>query len=685
MTRVRMLQHFGVNPFLVFDGDYLPGKAVTEQGRHKRREEHRNLGNRLLKDGKLAQAHVEFQKSLDVTPEMARQLIDELKKCSVQYIVAPYEADSQMVYLETQGIISGIISEDSDLLVFGAKCLLTKLDQYGNCIELNKTDFSACKDINLAGWSDTAFRQMAILSGCDYLPSINNMGLKTAYRMIRRYKNIEKVIQMLQFDGKFRVPKGYLESFYQAEITFLHQRVFCPQARSLVFHTQPVKPLDLDNMPFIGAFVDPETALGVACGDLHPMTKLPFTVSKDSPVTLSGNPWSTALMSRNMNQHSRKESSLTNFFTKRPPLSDLDLNSVTPSGQHQLLEVNLTSQASDLLPHPCSNQEKTILNHSKTSISVEVNESFPVAPTSALPKHDSVQRSRLCSDTDPATSTGHSKLHSSPYFTQSSQEENLPLSKSIGSKRKKIQENYLFSNSSIKNAMLCMPSNHQSPTHCANDEEIVHPGQKIDCIITDNNTPLNSQTSITDSNNLEDSNYKLPHQLSINSSTFSPNLSQEKLVSSSNIPASELNFKNKPRQDIMVKEPYILTPPSSLQLEKSTTLPNSQTSKLNRSSKVSKKRLEPRQKTSNSIISIKSTNTPSKSKISIKPAISCAKQVEILPKQRANYDMTQFSSRADLENIFHNVSTGSEDLIIPDSEDESLSPIFTGKLTDYFS
>jgi 5'-3' exonuclease len=39
----------------------------------------------------------------------------------IDYIVAPFEADAQLAYLELQGIIQGIITEDSDLVVFGCK------------------------------------------------------------------------------------------------------------------------------------------------------------------------------------------------------------------------------------------------------------------------------------------------------------------------------------------------------------------------------------------------------------------------------------------------------------------------------------------------------------------------------------------------------------------------------------
>jgi exonuclease-1 len=273
MHRVKMVKYFGVTPYLVFDGDFLPSKASTEASREKRREDSRKAGLEYLKAGKPSQEHQELQKAIDVTPEMARHLIEELKKAGVPYVVAPYEADAQLVYLERQGIINGIISEDSDLLVFGAKRLLTKMDQHGQCVEINRRDFCSVREISLTGWTDAEFRQMAIFSGCDYLEGVGNMGLKTAYRMIRKHKTPERVIRMLQFDGKFKVSENYLAAFKQAELTFLHQRVFCPKAQQIVLLTTPDSSLDVENMPFIGASVEIELARAIAVGDVNPITK----------------------------------------------------------------------------------------------------------------------------------------------------------------------------------------------------------------------------------------------------------------------------------------------------------------------------------------------------------------------------------------------------------------------------
>jgi exonuclease-1 len=457
-----MLQHFGVVPFLIFDGDYLPSKAATEADRAKRREESKRNGLELLNAGKTSQAYLEFQKAVDVTPEMARQLIDELKKTGVQYIVAPYEADAQMVYLERRGIIDGIISEDSDLLVFGAKCLLTKLDQYGNCIEINKADFCACREISLTGWSDTEFRRMAILSGCDYLASINNMGLKTAYRMVRKHKTIEKVLRMLSFDGKFFIPKGYLEAFYQAELTFLHQRVFCPKALALVLHTEPEHPIDVDAMPFIGAHVEPEIAQGVARGDLNPMTKQPIATEKRNKMVTSTTPWSSRQQtprSASTNDVKKGKRIDTFFKAKRVPLAELDINCFTPSpSQQEALRRNSGPWAANPVPRP---------RISRSASEPEPPQSAPPQPrahsgrvhirTPTISNPRPPKRARLCEDNDVVDLPSQKVELGRSRFFASAAEPSPTAGRTARSRRSKKEEINIFSDDSVEDAMLSLP------------------------------------------------------------------------------------------------------------------------------------------------------------------------------------------------------------------------------------
>lgn len=45
----------------------------------------------------------------------------------VDCIVAPYEADAQLAYLNKIGMVQAIITEDSDLLAFGCKKVWKKI------------------------------------------------------------------------------------------------------------------------------------------------------------------------------------------------------------------------------------------------------------------------------------------------------------------------------------------------------------------------------------------------------------------------------------------------------------------------------------------------------------------------------------------------------------------------------
>lgn len=397
-----MLLYFGVTPYLVFDGDNLPSKAGTEADRQKRRRDSKALGLELQRKGSTTAAYQELQKAVDVTPYMARQLIEELRKMAVQYVVAPYEADAQLVYLEREGIVNGIISEDSDMLVFGARTLISKLDQHGDCIEINRADFAACQEVSLTGWTDADFRRMCILSGCDYLPNIPRLGLKTAYRTIRKCKNVERALRTIQFEGQFHVPADYLGNFRQAERTFLYQRVFCPKAGKLVTLTPPESHIKLEELPYIGDDMDPEIAVGVASGDLDPTTKELIDFKPIFPprkVACSIHRRQTLGSSIEL----KPKTPITTFFTpKRRPLAELDPNTLTPSPSQQQLLARHANNSWEASPAPFRpSAVRSAPSNRVSSPLVRGAERTSFLTQAARPSNfQPSKRQRLCSETE---------------------------------------------------------------------------------------------------------------------------------------------------------------------------------------------------------------------------------------------------------------------------------------------
>ncbi|KAJ2547743.1 Rad2 nuclease, partial [Coemansia sp. RSA 1933] len=280
MNRAHMLRHYGVEPYFVFDGGPLPSKRETELERQRNRELRRKQGIDLWNKGRRKEAFEMFQKCVEATPQMAYAVVEQLRAQGFRYVIAPYEADAQLAFLESRGFISAAISEDSDLIVFGCKNIIFKMDQYGDATIFDRTRLDRAKAIKISGWDTRKFRQMCILSGCDYAASVPRVGLKTAYQYTARSTDIRMAIGLMRADG-LGVPDGYEDDAVRADLTFLYQRVYDPYSKTMAHVTQPSgsDAPDVNAMPFIGSLLEPDIVHAVAMCTVDPFTYLPFATS----------------------------------------------------------------------------------------------------------------------------------------------------------------------------------------------------------------------------------------------------------------------------------------------------------------------------------------------------------------------------------------------------------------------
>lgn len=114
-----------------------------------------------------------------------------MDKINVQHIIAPYEADPQLAYLISTGQVKAIITEDSDLLAFGAEKVVVKMDRYGEGHQVIHQDMF--RPMALPSFNLETFRYACILSGCDYLPSLPGIGLKKALDIVSKHQTVHGV------------------------------------------------------------------------------------------------------------------------------------------------------------------------------------------------------------------------------------------------------------------------------------------------------------------------------------------------------------------------------------------------------------------------------------------------------------------------------------------------------------
>ncbi|EDV24061.1 uncharacterized protein TRIADDRAFT_26121 [Trichoplax adhaerens] len=260
MKRIEMLINFNVKPIMVFDGGHLPSKMQKEEERKLNRQFNKSKGIEYLRQDKYIDALDCFRRAVDITPAMALELIkarleliQNLK--DIECIVAPYEADAQLAYLSKADLVDAVITEDSDLLVFGCKKVLFKLDPNGRGIEIRLDRLREVKDIDLNGVDHEAFRHICILSGCDYLPSIPGMGLKTAYKIMKRNRmKVYSAIKYIRRQNTMKVPKNYETQFKMADETFLYQVVFDPVTKTTIPLTPYPKDIEPSTLEHAGQY-----------------------------------------------------------------------------------------------------------------------------------------------------------------------------------------------------------------------------------------------------------------------------------------------------------------------------------------------------------------------------------------------------------------------------------------------
>lgn len=229
-----------------------------------------------MRTGKHHEARNHLRRCVDITHEMALQLIQSCRAINVDCVVAPYEADAQLAYLNKIGLADYVITEDSDLTLFGCRKILFKLDLAGECVLVDADKLHLAMDCRLDKFSMDKFRLMCILSGCDYVDSLPGIGLVKACKFVMKTEEtdvlraLDKIPAYLNM-RQLTVTEEYKINVMKAMATFMHMVVYDPRHRKQVrLHDVIELGTDIEYCCNAGELLDDETALNLAVGNLNP-------------------------------------------------------------------------------------------------------------------------------------------------------------------------------------------------------------------------------------------------------------------------------------------------------------------------------------------------------------------------------------------------------------------------------
>lgn len=118
-----------------------------------------------------------------VNAEMFVECQELLQMFGLPYIIAPMEAEAQCAYLELANLVDGVVTDDSDVFLFGARSV------YKNIFDDRKyVETYFVKDIESElGLNREKLIRMALLLGSDYTEGVSGIGIVNAIEVVNAF------------------------------------------------------------------------------------------------------------------------------------------------------------------------------------------------------------------------------------------------------------------------------------------------------------------------------------------------------------------------------------------------------------------------------------------------------------------------------------------------------------------
>ncbi|XP_006459094.1 hypothetical protein AGABI2DRAFT_217997 [Agaricus bisporus var. bisporus H97] len=125
--------------------------------------------------------------SEDITQQMISQIMTMLRLFGIPYITAPMEAEAQCAELVSLGLVDGVITDDSDVFLFGAQRVYKNMFNQSKTVEL----FLLSDLERELGLDRDTLVRLAYLLGSDYTDGLSGVGPVVAMELLKEFPNKE--------------------------------------------------------------------------------------------------------------------------------------------------------------------------------------------------------------------------------------------------------------------------------------------------------------------------------------------------------------------------------------------------------------------------------------------------------------------------------------------------------------
>ncbi|KAI0264472.1 hypothetical protein BC834DRAFT_883267 [Gloeopeniophorella convolvens] len=131
----------------------------------------------------------------DITQHMIAQIMVMLRLFGIPYITAPMEAEAQCAALVQLGLVEGIITDDSDVFLFGGARVYKNMFNQSKTVEC----FFLADFARELGLDRAALVELAYLLGSDYVEGLPGVGPVVAMELLKEFPGPDGLLQFKEW------------------------------------------------------------------------------------------------------------------------------------------------------------------------------------------------------------------------------------------------------------------------------------------------------------------------------------------------------------------------------------------------------------------------------------------------------------------------------------------------------
>lgn len=121
------------------------------------------------------------------TKDMFQDVMQLLAIFGIPYIIAPMEAEAQCAWLNEQGLVDGVVTDDSDVFLFGGQCIYRHMFEERKYVE----EYKASIVREELGLDREKLIHLALLLGSDYTEGITGVGIVNAIEIVHAFPGLD--------------------------------------------------------------------------------------------------------------------------------------------------------------------------------------------------------------------------------------------------------------------------------------------------------------------------------------------------------------------------------------------------------------------------------------------------------------------------------------------------------------